>query len=74
MDFGKMDFGKMGFNMMDPKDEYKESQISNILLCPDCKENPPNLVEEFSSGDMVCATCGLVVCDALLLRMILAKH
>lgn len=42
--------------------EYKENaQISNILMCPDCKEYPPNLVEEFSNGDMVCSTCGLVV-------------
>lgn len=46
---------------MDSKDEFRDSQINNILLCPDCKENPPNLVEEFSSGDMVCSTCGLVV-------------
>lgn len=42
--------------------EYKENaQISNILMCPDCKEYPPNLVEEFSNGDMVCSSCGLVV-------------
>ncbi len=31
------------------------------LLCPDCKEEPPNLVEEFASGDTVCASCGLVL-------------
>ena len=30
-------------------------------LCPECEENPPNLVEEFSSGDMVCDSCGLVL-------------
>lgn len=29
--------------------------------CPECKEIPPNLVEEFSSGDMVCDSCGLVL-------------
>ena len=28
------------------------------LICPDCRETPPNIVEEFSSGDMVCGTCG----------------
>lgn len=45
-----------------PNDEYKENdQMSHIMICPDCKEFPPNLTEEFSSGDMVCATCGLVV-------------
>ncbi len=42
------------------RDAYKEN-LDNILMCPDCKEYPPNLVEEFSSGDMVCDTCGLVV-------------
>lgn len=45
-----------------PNDDYKENdQVSHIMMCPDCKEFPPNLTEEFSSGDMVCATCGLVV-------------
>lgn len=29
--------------------------------CPECKETPPNLIEEFSSGDMVCESCGLVL-------------
>ncbi|KAL1893628.1 transcription initiation factor IIB [Ceratocystis pirilliformis] len=38
-----------------------QQDLSNQVMCPDCQENPPNLVEEFSSGDMVCATCGLVV-------------
>lgn len=30
-------------------------------ICPECKETPPNLIEEFSSGDMVCDSCGLVL-------------
>lgn len=30
-------------------------------ICPECKETPPNLVEEFSSGDMICDSCGLVL-------------
>lgn len=43
------------------EEEYKEGALSNILMCPDCKENPPNLTEEFSSGDVVCMSCGVVV-------------
>lgn len=39
---------------------FKED-LNNILCCPDCKEIPPNLIEEFSSGDMVCESCGIVV-------------
>ena len=35
------------------------------LICRDCKEIPPNLVEEFSSGDMVCGSCGLVLGDRI---------
>ncbi len=31
------------------------------LICRDCKVDPPNLAEEFESGDLVCADCGLVV-------------
>jgi transcription initiation factor TFIIB len=40
--------------------EWRED-LNVILTCPDCQENPPNLVEEWSSGDMVCASCGLVL-------------
>ena len=40
--------------------EFKED-LNNYLICKDCKEFPPNLIEEFSSGDMVCGSCGLVV-------------
>lgn len=35
------------------------------LICPDCREDPPDLVEEYSSGDLVCAGCGLVVGDKI---------
>ena len=42
------------------KGEWQEN-LNNILLCPDCKIDPPNLTEEFSNGDVVCTDCGLVV-------------
>lgn len=38
-----------------------QEDLNNILCCPDCREIPPNLIEEFSSGDMVCQSCGVVV-------------
>ncbi|KAL7946019.1 cyclin-like protein [Trichoderma barbatum] len=38
-----------------------QEDLNNVLCCPDCKEYPPNLIEEFSSGDMVCQSCGVVV-------------
>ena len=43
------------------KDNEWVENFNIHLLCPDCKEEPPNLVEEFSSGDTVCASCGLVL-------------
>lgn len=40
--------------------EYVED-LSRKEICPECLEDPPVLVEEFSSGDMVCGSCGLVL-------------
>ncbi|KAK3379204.1 cyclin-like protein [Lasiosphaeria ovina] len=45
--------------------EFRED-LNNILICRDCKEFPPNLIEEFSSGDMVCTSCGVVVGDRII--------
>jgi len=44
--------------------EWSEN-LNMTLMCKDCKEYPPNLVEEFSSGDMVCGSCGLVLGDRI---------
>lgn len=43
---------------------FKEQQpwqknIAIELMCPECKDN--NITEEFSSGDMICTDCGLVL-------------
>lgn len=45
--------------------EWRED-LNVIFMCPDCKENPPNLVEEFSSGDTVCGSCGRVLADRII--------
>ncbi|KAH9218400.1 cyclin-like protein [Leptodontidium sp. 2 PMI_412] len=44
--------------------EWSEN-LNMTMICKDCKEVPPNLVEEFSSGDMVCGSCGLVLGDRI---------
>ena len=44
------------------QEQWKEN-LNAQLVCRDCKEMPPKLVEEFSSGDMVCASCGLVLAE-----------
>lgn len=35
------------------------------LLCPECQVDPPNINEEFASGDLVCGDCGLVLGDRI---------
>ncbi|KAJ1334172.1 transcription initiation factor TFIIB [Microdochium nivale] len=47
------------------EDNYREN-LNTRMMCPDCREYPPNLIEEFSSGDMVCASCGLVLGDKII--------
>lgn len=42
------------------EDPYIEN-LNVILVCPRCQVTPPNLIEEFSSGDMVCGDCGVVL-------------
>ena len=42
-------------------EEPWQQNLNQHVVCPDCKTVPPNLVEEFSSGDMVCGDCGLVL-------------
>lgn len=32
--------------------------LTNYETCPECKECPANIVEEYISGDMVCDSCG----------------
>ena len=42
-----------------PKEEPFRLNLNVTLMCPECKDNP-NIVEEFSSGDMVCGNCGMI--------------
>ena len=54
------------FPTADPPAYNEAANLANILICPDCKEDPPNLIEEFSSGDTVCTSCGIVVGDRII--------
>ncbi|KAI9686449.1 MAG: transcription initiation factor IIB [Bogoriella megaspora] len=42
------------------ENDYQEN-LNIHLICPDCREVPPNLTEDFTAGDTICATCGLVL-------------
>jgi hypothetical protein len=47
------------------KDEPFAHDLGVRLICRDCQVDPPNLVEEFASGDVVCGDCGLVIGDKI---------
>lgn len=46
------------------QEQWKQN-LNMHMMCRECKEYPPNLVEEFASGDMVCGSCGLVLGDRI---------
>ncbi|CAI5757567.1 unnamed protein product [Candida verbasci] len=43
--------------------EFHGPNLNVTLTCPECKIFPPDLVERFSEGDIVCGSCGLVLSD-----------
>lgn len=45
--------------------EHFGPDLAVRLICPDCKDPMPNISEEFSSGDLVCKDCGLVLGDRI---------
>lgn len=47
-----------------PNDEpFVGPNLNITLVCPECKIYPPDLIERFSEGDIVCGSCGLVLSD-----------
>ncbi|KAK1031779.1 transcription initiation factor IIB, partial [Friedmanniomyces endolithicus] len=48
----------------EPQPKQQEEWLENLnvkMICKDCKEDPPELYEDHSSGDLMCANCGLVM-------------
>nr|POF04196.1 transcription initiation factor iib [Quercus suber] len=44
-----------------PKQEEWRENLQVRLMCKDCREDPPELYEDHASGDLICASCGLVL-------------
>ncbi|KAI5847901.1 hypothetical protein DFP73DRAFT_577751 [Morchella snyderi] len=49
-----------------PKQPKWTLDVSVKIVCPYCREDPPNLIEEYSSGDTICGSCGLVMADHMI--------
>lgn len=47
-----------------PEEPWTEN-LTMRVICKDCKEDPPNVVEDFAAGDMICGSCGLVLGDRI---------
>ncbi|KAJ3186564.1 transcription initiation factor IIB [Gaertneriomyces sp. JEL0708] len=41
--------------------QVPQQDLNLRLVCTDCRDPVPNIVEEFSQGDLVCGNCGLVL-------------
>ena len=37
--------------------------IAVRLMCKECKDPVPNIVEDFKNGDLICGSCGMVLSD-----------
>ncbi len=46
-------------------DEEWHENLNVHMTCPECKEFPPNIVEAWTQGDIICGSCGLVLGDKL---------
>lgn len=45
------------------EEPFTGPNLNITLTCPECKIFPPDLIERFSEGDIVCGSCGLVLSD-----------
>ncbi|KAF2843177.1 cyclin-like protein [Patellaria atrata CBS 101060] len=57
--------GEVITEVVAPVEQEWQENLNIHLICPDCRESPPDLVEEFASGDVVCASCGLVLSNRI---------
>ncbi|OCF32436.1 transcription initiation factor TFIIB [Kwoniella heveanensis CBS 569] len=51
-----------------PGPKFGQSVAPNLNvrhLCPNCRSDPPNIIEEYSKGDLVCGDCGTILGDRI---------
>lgn len=47
-----------------PPHEVWRENLNTHLICPDCQQNPPDLIED--NAETICANCGMVLADRLI--------
>ena len=52
----------IGAENQPPTDIWREN-LNTHLICPDCKQFPPDLIEE--NAETICANCGMILADRL---------
>jgi transcription initiation factor TFIIB len=53
----------LGSENQPPEPAYRQN-LNTRLICPDCKLDPPQFIEE--NADTICANCGLVLAERLI--------
>ncbi|ORY33050.1 putative transcription initiation factor iib [Naematelia encephala] len=51
-----------------PGPKYGQAVAPNLnvrQICPNCRSDPPNIIEEYSKGDLVCGDCGTILGDRI---------
>jgi len=51
-----------------PGPKYGQLVAPNLnvrQICPNCRTDPPNIIEEYSKGDLVCGDCGTILGDRI---------
>jgi transcription initiation factor TFIIB len=43
-----------------------QANLNTHLICPDCRRDPPNLIEDTANADTICGDCGMVLADRLI--------
>lgn len=49
-----------------PAETQWVADYTMVLICKECKEYPANIVEDNSSGDTICGSCGLVLGERMI--------
>lgn len=65
-DFGVMDSIRKTVAPLSRISRPAKADLQFRVVCQDCRNPTPNLVEDFASGDVICRDCGTIVLDRII--------